>query len=242
MLVFDRFEGGYKPTIGVDVYSYDIERSSGAPEESVKFVIWDTDGNLGETILSHVYIKEAAAALVVGDVTRRSTLQRMVELGNMFMEAMPGRYCAFLINKSDLENAATELPQELVKSPIPMRVPSVTIVTDCGAGPRLNLVFYAFEEDDLILLVVSHAEIDTKLAVELSRQVRGRLMAEAEAAAKSRELARTNAELMIANSNLEQFAAIATHDLKAPMRALGYLATRSKVPLRQTMAIERGRS
>ena len=68
-LVFDRFEGGYKPTIDVDVYSYDIERSSGAPEESVKFVIWDTDGNLGETILSHVYIKEAAAALVVGDVT-----------------------------------------------------------------------------------------------------------------------------------------------------------------------------
>jgi small GTP-binding protein len=110
-LVFDRFEGGYKPTIGVDVYSYDIERSSGAPEESVKFVIWDTDGNLGETILSHVYVKEGAAALVVGDVTRRSTLQR---------EAMPGRYCAFLINKSDLENAATELPQELVKSPIPM--------------------------------------------------------------------------------------------------------------------------
>ncbi len=105
-----------------------------------------------------------------------------------------------------------------------LRVPSVTIVTDCGAGPRLNLVFYAFEEDDLKLLVVSHAEIDTKLAVELSRQVRGRLMAEAEAAAKSQELARTNAELMIANSNLEQFAAIATHDLKAPMRALGYLA------------------
>ena len=73
-------------------------------------------------------------------------------------------------------------------------------------------------------MVVSHAEMDTKLAVELSRQVRGRLMAEAEAAAKSQELARTNADLKIANSNLEQFAAIATHDLKAPMRALGYLA------------------
>ena len=105
-----------------------------------------------------------------------------------------------------------------------LRVPSVTIVTDCGARPRVNLVLYAFEEDDLRLLVVSHAEMDTKLAVELSRQVRGRLMAEAEAAAKSQELARTNADLKIANSNLEQFAAIATHDLKAPMRALGYLA------------------
>lgn len=105
-----------------------------------------------------------------------------------------------------------------------LRVPSVTIVTDCGPGPRLNLVFYAFEEEDLRLLVVSHAEMDTKLAVELSRQIRGRLMAEAEVAAKSQQLARTNAELKIANSNLEQFAAIATHDLKAPMRALGYLA------------------
>ena len=105
-----------------------------------------------------------------------------------------------------------------------LRLPSVSIVTDCGPGPRLNLRFHAFEEEDLILLEVSHAEMDTKLALELSRQIRGRLMAETEAAAKSQELARANADLKIANSNLEQFAAIATHDLKAPMRALGYLA------------------
>ena len=106
----------------------------------------------------------------------------------------------------------------------PLRVPSVAIVTDCGAGPRVNLVFYAFEEDAFKLLVVSPAEVDTKLAVELGRQIRGRLMAEAEVASKSEELARINTDLKIANSNLEQFAAIATHDLKAPMRALGYLA------------------
>ncbi len=119
-LVFDRFEGDYKPTIGVDVYSYDVEATTAAPEDGLRFVIWDTDGNFGETILSHVYIKEAAGAFIVGDVTRRSTLQRMIELGNRFMEAMPGRYCAFLINKCDLDNVATELPPEVVKSPIPM--------------------------------------------------------------------------------------------------------------------------
>jgi len=119
-LVFDRFEGDYKPTIGVDVYSYEVEAGPGGPEPPIKFVIWDTDGNFGEAILSHIYIKEAAAALIVGDVTRRSTLQHMVELADRFMEAMPGRYCAFLINKSDLEDAATELPPELLKSSIPM--------------------------------------------------------------------------------------------------------------------------
>jgi signal transduction histidine kinase len=105
-----------------------------------------------------------------------------------------------------------------------VRVPSVTIVSNRGPGPRLDLAFHALDQDNFTLLVVSHAEMDAELAVELSRQVRGRLMAEAEAAAKSQELARTNADLRIANCNLEQFAAIASHDLKAPMRALGYLA------------------
>lgn len=119
-LVFDRFEADYMPTLGVDVYSYEIEPPSGTTADGLTFVIWDTDGNFGEAILSHVYIKEAVGALVVGDLTRRSTLQRMVELGNKFLEAMPGRYWAFLLNKSDLESAATELPPELVKSTIPM--------------------------------------------------------------------------------------------------------------------------
>ena len=49
-------------------------------------------------------------------------------------------------------------------------------------------------------------------------------MAEAAALARSRELARTNAELQIANGKLEQFAEIITHDLKAPMRALNHMA------------------
>ncbi len=105
-----------------------------------------------------------------------------------------------------------------------LRVPSVAIVTENGTGPRLNLVFYAFAEEELTLLVVSPAQMDTSLAIELSRQIRARLMAESEAAAKSQELARTNADLEIANCKLEQFAAIVTHDLKAPMRALGFLA------------------
>jgi signal transduction histidine kinase len=105
-----------------------------------------------------------------------------------------------------------------------LRVPSVTIIAASGPGPRLNLVFHAPEDDGLILLVVSPAELDAKLADELSREIRGRLMAEAKVAAKSQALARSNADLKIANSNLEQFATIATHDLKAPMRALGFLA------------------
>jgi small GTP-binding protein len=135
-LVFNRFETDYKPTLGVDVYTYDIETGTDVdPVTTTKFIIWDTDGNFGESVLSHIYIKEAAAALIVGDIARRTTLLRMVELGNSFMEAMPGRYCSFLINKSDLENAATELPQELIKSPIPM------LRTSAKTGENVKIAF-----------------------------------------------------------------------------------------------------
>jgi small GTP-binding protein len=120
-LVFGHFETRYKPTLGVDVYSYEIEPGlSGGVEPGAKFVIWDTDGNFGDSILSHIYIKEAAAALVVGDLTRQTTLHTMLDLGRGFMNAMPGRYCGFLVNKSDLVDAAAELPPELIQASVPM--------------------------------------------------------------------------------------------------------------------------
>ena len=46
-----------------------------------------------------------------------------------------------------------------------------------GAGPRLSLAFYPLEHQ--YLLVISHAASGGNLEIELSRQVRARLMAEA---------------------------------------------------------------
>lgn len=135
-LVFDRFESDYKPTLGVDVYSYEIEPGPNAePGVGIKFIIWDTDGNFGDSILSHVYIKHAAAALIVGDLTRRATLDTMVELGRNFMEAMPGRYCSLLMNKSDAASASVELPPALAQSPIP------TMRTSAKTGENIKNAF-----------------------------------------------------------------------------------------------------
>lgn len=136
-LVFDRFETDYKPTLGVDVYTYEIGANPGTDASPIKFIIWDTDGNFGEAVLSHIYIKEASAALIVGDLTRRSTLIRMVELSRGFMEALPGRYCAFLVNKCDLEDPAASLPPELLKSSIPI------LRTSAKTGENVKNAFLA---------------------------------------------------------------------------------------------------
>jgi signal transduction histidine kinase len=103
-----------------------------------------------------------------------------------------------------------------------LRLPNVSMIGAEGPGPRLNLAFHRMDQG--AMLVVSHAGTGTTLEVELSRQIRARLMAETAVAAKSQEIARANADLRIANTKLEQFAAIVTHDLKAPMRVLRYMA------------------
>ncbi len=99
-LVFDRFDTDYKPTLGVDVYSYEVPASD--RHQAMTLIIWDTDGNFGESLFRHVYMKEAAGAFIIGDVTRRATLDTMLQLSKGFREQFPGRYSALIVNKMDL--------------------------------------------------------------------------------------------------------------------------------------------
>ncbi len=96
-------------------------------------------------------------------------------------------------------------------------VPSVTIFTKHERTPRLNLTAVWSQAEQSILVLVSRAVLSTDLEVELNRQIRARLMAEADVVAKSVELQR-------ANGDLQQFASVISHDLKAPMRELRFLA------------------
>jgi small GTP-binding protein len=100
-LVFNSFGDNYKATIGVDVYSYDVKPDpSGMP---FKFLIWDTDGSHGESIFRQYFARQAQAAMIVADVTRPSTVETMMRLGRLFEDVLPGRYCGYVLNKTDLE-------------------------------------------------------------------------------------------------------------------------------------------
>jgi Ras-related protein Rab-22 len=65
-------------------------------------IVWDTDGNFGEQIFRHVYMREASAAVIVGDVTRPHTLDTLAALADGFREALPGRTMSLVLNKLDL--------------------------------------------------------------------------------------------------------------------------------------------
>ena len=108
-----------------------------------------------------------------------------------------------------------------------LELPGIVIHTGAEEQERYNLSLYWSKTDGHYLLLVARASLDATLEIELLRHVRARLMAEAETNAKSEALAR-------ANRDLEGFAAIISHDLKAPMRALRAVTDDA------TLAIERG--
>jgi len=95
----NKFEGSYKATIGVDVYTADVP---GEGHADMRFVLWDTDGDFGMSIFSTVYMRGAAAGILVADATRSQSIEKMRQLLTGFRDAAPGRPCAVFINKVDL--------------------------------------------------------------------------------------------------------------------------------------------
>lgn len=143
-LVFDKFEFNYKPTIGVDIYRYEVP--AGPQRMPVTLIIWDTDGNFGDAIFRHIYMKEAAAALIVGDMSRPNTLDTMVNLAAGFTDAFPGRQTTFIVNKTDLIPDA-----ELAPLP-PRLMQKGALLVRTSAKTGTNVVNAFIETADVIAL------------------------------------------------------------------------------------------
>ena len=140
-LVFDKFSRDYKPTIGVEVYRYDVPAA--ALGEPMSLILWDTDGNFGDAIFRHVYIKQAAAAVIVGDQSRPDTIDAMLRLARGFAEVLPGRAIHFVLNKDDLVDpaAAADAESRLVSTQVSELGPVPSIKTSAMSGSHVEQAF-----------------------------------------------------------------------------------------------------
>ncbi len=98
-----------------------------------------------------------------------------------------------------------------------LELPGIGVAVKDERSRRLNFTISWEPRVSATLVVVYRINAMTELELELSRQTRARLMAEAEARQTSRELAKANADL-------EAFAAVVSHDLKSPLRHMSFLA------------------
>lgn len=92
-----------------------------------------------------------------------------------------------------------------------LELPAVAVMSPNTHTGKLNFTLFWNAGRECPMALAYKSASQTELEFELSKQIRARLMAEAEVIAKSKELARANADL-------ESFAAIISHDLKAPLR------------------------
>lgn len=169
-------------------------------------------------------VAEAAETLAANDLLAFVWLDKdlkVVERFGRLADFVPvGQHVAdAMLPLFGLEDEITRLQSSDSTS---LDIANVSIHTLEGVTPKLNLHVHWLAGQGRFLVSLSRVSLNAELELELSRQVRSRMIAESLVAEKSRELEHANAELMRANRDLAEFAHIISHDLNAPLRALRY--------------------
>lgn len=135
--VYNIFDDSYLSTIGVKVSQKEVVLA--AEETEITFMIWDVEGAENLNKVHKSYFMGAAAAVVVADLTRIDTVERLTENINSFKSICPKSPVIIAANKSDLVSAPFPTLDALEKIASSINTPY--LLTSALNGENVELCF-----------------------------------------------------------------------------------------------------
>ncbi|MFB2921472.1 MULTISPECIES: Rab family GTPase [Aerosakkonema] len=138
-----QFSDQYLSTVGVKISRKTVELEGVKEQEklNLQMMIWDLEGHTKFKAIAPSYLQGASGAIIVADVTRQETLERMIEHMNLFFSINPKGFIIAALNKSDmfeeekieklLDNYQFEEPRVLA-----------THSTSAKTGKDVDLIFH----------------------------------------------------------------------------------------------------
>jgi small GTP-binding protein len=139
--VEDKFSDKYLSTVGVKISRKSISLSSEQQYQQLNLIIWDVEGHTKFKSITTNYLTGASGSIIVGDVTRKETLDRIKTHLDLFLQINPQGIAIIALNKSDL--IASEKLQKLASLYDFDNHPQVvkTYTTSAKTGVYVNQIF-----------------------------------------------------------------------------------------------------
>ncbi len=94
--VKQRFSDQYLSTVGAKISRKALE------SVNLQLLIWDLEGNTNYRAITPSYLQGGSGAVVVADVSRQETINRLPEHIDLFLSINPKSSIIVVLNKSDL--------------------------------------------------------------------------------------------------------------------------------------------
>ncbi|MES1912007.1 MAG: hypothetical protein MHM6MM_004355 [Cercozoa sp. M6MM] len=146
--VNDSFDQNYCSTIGLDYLSRTLFLPDGEDTINISFNLWDTAGQERYRSLVPTYLRDAAMALLVCDLTNARTLESLQSWLQDVVDSAPDTVLLFVVgNKCDLDEASEvsiemleQFAQDAQKQHQLHRVPEV-VLCSAKTGKGVNEMF-----------------------------------------------------------------------------------------------------
>jgi small GTP-binding protein len=137
--VYDRFDDRYLSTIGVKVSRKTVVVPREGEVVELAMMLWDLAGSAEFSRMQASYLRGAAGAVLVCDLTRPETLERLHACAEDVLEASPGARLVVAANKCDLADRRRIGEEELGR--VAALIDAPYYLTSAKTGQEVEALF-----------------------------------------------------------------------------------------------------